>query len=121
VKRVLVVDDHAMTVELLTARLEAMGLHVTPASSGSEALALIAGIKPDLVLLDVMMPEMDGFEVTRRLKANLDTRHIPVVLLTALSSAEDEAQGREAGADGFLRKPFQKPELKDLIAAMLGV
>lgn len=119
-RRVLVVDDHAMTVELLTDRLEAMGLDVLSASSGPEALRLVATARPDLILLDVMMPDMDGFEVTRRLKGDPKTRGIGVVLLTALSAAEDEASARAAGADAYLRKPFQRHELREVISTMLG-
>ncbi|MFZ5818010.1 MAG: response regulator [Bacillota bacterium] len=117
--RVLVVDDHPLTVELLTARLEAMGLEVDVAATGPTALQRVAAHQPDLVLLDVMMPDMDGFEVTRRLKSNPASAGVKVVLLTALGSSEDEATGRSAGADGYLRKPFQKHELRALVESML--
>ena len=117
--RVLVVDDHPMTLELLSARLEAMGLEVDLATTGKAALQRVAVNQPDLILLDVMMPEMDGFEVTRRLKSDPATAGVKVVLLTALGSSEDEIAGRSAGADGYLRKPFQKQELRELVERML--
>jgi two-component system cell cycle response regulator len=103
--RVLVVDDVPANVKLLEARLSAEYLDVTTARSGPEALALCERAECDIVLLDVMMPDMDGFEVCRRLKANPVTHHIPVVMVTALDQPSDRVRGLEAGADDFLTKP----------------
>jgi two-component system, cell cycle response regulator len=103
--RILVVDDIPANVKLLEARLTAEYFDVSTAMSGAEALALCERAQCDIVLLDVMMPEMDGFEVCRRLKANPVTHHIPVVMVTALDQPSDRVRGLEAGADDFLTKP----------------
>jgi two-component system cell cycle response regulator len=107
--RVLVVDDIPANVKLLEARLSAEYFDVITAMSGEEALAICERAECDLVLLDVMMPDMDGFEVCRRLKTNPVTHHIPVVMVTALDQPSDRVRGLEAGADDFLTKPI--PEL----------
>jgi two-component system cell cycle response regulator len=107
--RVLVVDDIPANVKLLEARLSAEYFDVVTAMSGPEALAICERAECDLVLLDVMMPDMDGFEVCRRLKGNAATHHIPVVMVTALDQPSDRVRGLEAGADDFLTKPI--PEL----------
>src|SRR5262245_23624070 len=103
--RVLVVDDVLANVKLLEARLTAEYFAVAVAMSGREALLMCERAQCDIVLLDVMMPEMDGFEVCRRLKANPATHHIPVVMVTALDQPSDRVRGLEAGADDFLTKP----------------
>jgi two-component system cell cycle response regulator len=103
--RVLVVDDVPANVKLLEARLSAEYFDVITAMSGSEALAICGKAECDIVLLDVMMPDMDGFEVCKRIKANPSTHHIPVVMVTALDSPSDRVKGLEAGADDFLTKP----------------
>ena len=107
--RVLVVDDVPANVKLLEARLSAEYFDVVTAMSGAEALAICERAECDLVLLDVMMPDMDGFEVCRRLKTNTATHHIPVLMVTALDQSSDRVRGLEAGADDFLTKPI--PEL----------
>jgi two-component system, cell cycle response regulator len=107
--RVLVVDDIPANVKLLEARLSAEYFDVVTAMSGAEALAICERAECDLVLLDVMMPDMDGFEVCRRLKTNPATHHIPVVMVTALDQSADRVRGLEAGADDFITKPT--PEL----------
>jgi two-component system cell cycle response regulator len=104
--RILVVDDIEANVRLLQAKLQAEYYDVLTASDGATALAMAAEERPDLVLLDVMMPGMDGFEVCRRLKDDPATRHIPVVLVTALDGRGDRITGLEAGADEFLTKPI---------------
>ena len=104
--RILVVDDIEANVKLLEARLTAEYYEVLTASDGPTALALAASEKPDIVLLDVMMPGMDGFETCRRLKADPVTRHIPVVLVTALDGREDKIKGLGVGADDFVTKPI---------------
>jgi two-component system cell cycle response regulator len=103
--RVLVVDDLPANAKLLEARLTAEYFDVVTATSGAEALAICERAQCDIVLLDVMMPEMDGFEVCRRLKAGAKTHHIPVVMVTALDQPSDRVRGLEAGADDFLTKP----------------
>ena len=103
--RVLVVDDVPANVKLLEARLSAEYFDVVTAMSGKEALAICEKAECDIVLLDVMMPDMDGFEVGRRLKANRATHHIPVVMVTALDAPSDRVKGLDAGADDFLTKP----------------
>src|SRR5262247_2165560 len=103
--RVHVVDDVPANVKLLEARLSAEYFDVLTAMSGAEALVICERAECDIVLLDVMMPDMDGFEVCRRLKAGLTTHHIPVVMVTALDQPSDRVRGLEAGADDFLTKP----------------
>src|SRR5215813_168394 len=103
--RVLVVDDVPANVKLMEARLSAEYFDVVTALSGQEALAVCERAECDIVLLDVMMPDMDGFEVCRRIKANPSTHHLPVVMVTALDQASDRVRGLEAGADDFLTKP----------------
>jgi two-component system cell cycle response regulator len=104
--RVLVVDDVEANVRLLEAKLTIEYFDVVSCHDGATALSLAAEAQPDLILLDVMMPGMDGFETCRRLKAQAETRHIPVVLVTALDGREDRIRGLEAGADDFLTKPI---------------
>src|SRR2546423_1374168 len=103
--RILVVDDVLANVKLLEARLTAEYFDVLATTSGLEALAICERGLCDIVVLDVMMPELDGFEVCRRLKASPTTHHIPVIMVTALDQASDRVKGLEAGADDFLTKP----------------
>ena len=103
--RVLVVDDILANVKLLEARLQAEYFDVLAAYSGQEALDICSRERVDVVLLDVMMPGMDGFEVCRRIKAEAGTQDLPVVMVTALDQPADKLQGLEAGADDFLTKP----------------
>src|SRR6201989_325262 len=103
--RILVVDDVPANVKLLEARLSAEYFDVLTACNGTEALEICSRAECDIILLDVMMPDMDGFEVCRRLKSNPATHFIPVVIVTALASPADRVRGLEAGADDFLTKP----------------
>jgi two-component system cell cycle response regulator len=109
--RVLVVDDILSNVKLLEAKLTSEYFEVVTAYSGAEALAKMDESEPDIVLLDVMMPGMDGFEVCRRIKANPKTAHVPVVMVTALDQPSDRVAGLEAGADDFLTKPVDDAAL----------
>jgi two-component system, cell cycle response regulator len=104
--RILVVDDIEANIRLLEAKLSAEYYEVLSATDGVTALAMAAAEKPDIILLDVMMPGMDGFQVCRRLKEEPTTRHIPIVLITALDGRADRIAGLEAGADEFLTKPI---------------
>jgi two-component system cell cycle response regulator len=103
--RVLIVDDNSANRRLLEARLTAEYFTVQTASNGADALAMCSVELPDVILLDVMMPGMDGFEVCRQLKSNARTQHVPVVMVTALDQSSDLLEGLEAGADDFLTKP----------------
>jgi two-component system, cell cycle response regulator len=103
--RVLVVDDILANVRLLEAKLTAEYFEVHTAMNGVDALESVQRVKPDIVLLDVMMPGMDGIEVCRRIKGNTQTHHIPVIMVTALDQPDDRVRGLEAGADDFLTKP----------------
>ncbi len=109
--RVLVVDDILSNVKLLEAKLTAEYFDVVTAFSGQEALAKMDDHQPDIVLLDVMMPGMDGFEVCRRIKSNPKSAHVPVVMVTALDQASDRVAGLDAGADDFLTKPVDDAAL----------
>ncbi len=116
---ILVVDDHPANVKLLATYLHAEGYEITGAGSGEEALTRVQTELPDLILLDVMMPGLDGFQLTEMLKLDPLTRHIPVVLITALDSAADAARGFEAGADEFLSKPVNRAELLARVRSLL--
>src|SRR5271169_3782620 len=109
--RVLVVDDILSNVKLLEAKLTAEYFEVVTAFNGVDALARVAETAPDIVLLDVMMPGMDGFEVCRRIKSDPKTAHVPVVMVTALDQPSDRVAGLEAGADDFLTKPVDDAAL----------
>ncbi len=117
--RILVVDDVPSNVKLLESRLMAEYFEVVCAHSGAEALKICAGGKVDVVLLDVMMPEMDGFEVCRRLKSNAATQHIPVVMVTTLGETSDRVRGLEAGADDFLSKPVDDLQLVTRVKSLM--
>ena len=103
--RVLIVDDIPANVRLLQAKLEADYFEVLTATNGAEAFAMAVEAQPDIILLDVMMPGVDGYEVCRQLKANPETRHIPIILVTALDGRDDRLSGLTAGADDFMTKP----------------
>ncbi len=117
--RILVVDDLETNRRLLKIRLEAEYYDVAMAESGFEALDMAFADPPDLILLDVMMPKMDGMETCRRLKSDLRTRQIPVIMVTALDQREDRVRGLEAGADDFLSKPWDDAVLLARVRSML--
>ena len=118
---ILIVDDHEDNVEVLRARLESWGYHTATAMDGEAALIQAAKVRPDLVLLDVMMPQIDGYEVARRLKADDDLRYIPIIMQTALDSTEDKVEGLESGADDYIAKPIDFAELKARVRSMLRI
>ncbi|MEO5568727.1 MAG: diguanylate cyclase [Gemmatimonadaceae bacterium] len=119
--RILIVDDHEDNVELLRARLESWGFTTLSASDGVEALEVIEAELPDLVLLDIMMPKIDGIEVARRVKNNPNLPFIPIIMQTALDSTENKVEGLDAGADDYITKPIDFPELKARVKSMLRI
>ncbi|MDW8326764.1 MAG: hybrid sensor histidine kinase/response regulator [Anaerolineales bacterium] len=118
---VLVVDDDPRNIELLTHVLEPQGFGVLAAEDGEDGLALAHTLLPDVILLDVLMPQPDGYEVCRRLKADPVTLYIPIVLITALRGARERARGAEAGADEFISKPFDAVELVTRIKSLVRI
>lgn len=117
--RVLVIDDEADIVESLQVMLRKRGFEALCAADGASGLLLAQREKPDLILCDVMMPAMNGFEVCRQLKASSETNAIPVLLLTALNQMDDKIKGLDAGADDFITKPFNDSELRARVTAFL--
>jgi putative two-component system response regulator len=118
---ILVVDDQPQNVELLEAHLAPQGYDIVSAANGKEALEILSKSKIDLILLDVMMPVMDGFEVARRIRQIEEHRLLPIVLVTALNEPEDRVKGIEAGCDDFLSKPYDKMELLARVKSLLKV
>jgi CheY-like chemotaxis protein len=116
---VLVVDDNRENLELLEAYLEDIDCRTIPATDGPEALEAVKNDKPDLVLLDIMMPKMSGFEVCRKIKSDPATSHIPVIMVTALNEYGDMQRGVDCGTDDFVSKPVNKLELLTRVKIML--
>jgi two-component system cell cycle response regulator DivK len=116
---ILVVEDEEMNRDMITQRLELRGYRVVGAVDGLEGFAMARAQAPDLILLDVNLPEIDGWEVARRLKAEAVTRHIPVVALTAHAMAGDRDKALEAGCDGYETKPVDFPRLLSTMEALL--
>lgn len=116
---VLIVDDNEQNLELLTAYLEDLDCNTIPAKDGLEALEIVKKTIPDLILLDVMMPKMSGFEVCRRIKGNPATAAIPIIMVTALSEIGDIERAIDSGTDDFLSKPINKLELITRVKTML--
>jgi DNA-binding response OmpR family regulator len=117
---VLAADDDEDILELIVFRLEHSGYTVLQARDGAEALDLARRSRPDLAVLDVMMPKLDGFELTRRLREDESTSKMPIILLTARTQEADVERGFVAGADDYLRKPFSPQELRSRVQAILG-
>ena len=107
----LIADDDEDILQLLSFRLERAGFEIVQARNGAEALRLAIELRPALAVLDVMMPGLTGFEVTRELRANEETRAMPIILLTAKAQASDVSQGMAAGADDYVKKPFDARDL----------
>jgi len=116
---VLVVDDNQQNLELLQAYLEDMDCQTIPANDGPQALDIVADNPPDLILLDIMMPKMSGFEVCKRLKNDPKTSDIPIIMVTALNEFGDIERGLDSGTDDFLSKPVNKLELLARVRTML--
>lgn len=117
--RILVVDDDPILIQITAKTLLASGYEVFKAASGPEALQRVDDIRPDLIILDVMMPELDGYEVCRRLRNTATTARLPIMMLTAQESVEEKVRGFEAGADDYMTKPFQPPELQARVKVLL--
>lgn len=117
--KVLIVDDNAQNLELLQAYLEELNCETVAACDGPEALDIVAKSPPDLILLDIMMPRMSGFEVCRRLKGDPKTSAIPIIMVTALNEFGDIERGVESGTDDFVSKPVNKLELVVRVKTML--
>src|SRR6476620_5768034 len=117
--RILVVDDSAFNLKIVSATLAPAGYEVVMASNGREALERVDAMQPDLIILDVMMPELNGYEVCRRLRRKVTTMHRPIMMLTANDSLEERVNGLEAGADDYMSKPFEAPELQARVKALL--
>ena len=115
----LIADDDEDILQLLSFRLERAGYEIVQARNGAEALRLAIELRPALAVLDVMMPGLTGFEVTRKLRANEETRAMPIILLTAKAQASDLSQGMAAGADDYVKKPFDARDLKDRVERLL--
>ena len=120
VKRALIVDDDPMIVKLQTMILTRAGYEIDSAPNGREGIERAVAAAPDVVLLDVMMPDLDGLEVTRRLKADPRTSAIPVVLVSARTDREDVDAGKAAGASDYLRKPFDPDDLIALLDRLVA-
>jgi DNA-binding response OmpR family regulator len=117
--RVLIADDNTQNADLLEAHLDGTGFETKVVSNGEDTLAAARDWKPDLILLDVMMPKLSGFEVCRRLRADPATRDVAVLMVTALDQANDVETAVESGTDDFLTKPINKTELLFRVRAML--
>ena len=118
---VLVVDDNAQNLELLVAYLDSLACGVATAVDGIDALEKVAQEAPDLILLDIMMPRMSGFEVCRKLKSDPETRDIPIIMVTALNELGDIERAVESGTDDFITKPVNRLELTTRVRSLLRV
>jgi CheY-like chemotaxis protein len=116
----LVVDDDRLLLRLVQLNLDKMGIEVLMAEDGPEALRLATEERPDVILLDIMMPQMDGYEVMRRLKSEKETRDIPVVMLTAKSNPGDRQRSRDMGAVAYITKPFRLEELRGTVSDVVN-
>ena len=118
--KILVVDDEIYIVHILDFSLGIEGYEVMTALDGEQALAKVAQDKPDLIVLDIMMPKLDGYETCKALKSNPETKNIPVILLSAKGRNVDQKVGFEVGADDYITKPFSPRKLVERINAILG-
>ncbi len=118
---ILIVDDNQQNLELLVAYLEELPCQIITATNGVEAIEMVENQRPDVILLDVMMPRMSGFEVCKKLKSQPSTRSIPIIMVTALNEIGDIERGVESGTDDFLSKPVKKLELVTRVKSLLRV
>jgi len=118
-KRILVIDDDRNLRKIIQTNLELAGYDVATAAGGDEALRILDGMQPDLVVLDVMMPLMDGYEVARRIRRHPSNTHVPIIMLTAKGEVEDKLAGFDAGADDYMTKPFGPQELLARVKAKI--
>jgi twitching motility two-component system response regulator PilG len=118
-KMILIVEDEESLLKLESILLTSRGYEVKGVADGQAALTAVIEVKPDLVLLDIMLPEVDGFEVCRQIKSNEATKHIPVIMLTAKKSREDMARGEQVGADWYITKPFKSAMVIETIQRFL--
>ena len=117
---ILIVDDNAQNLELLEVYCEGLeGVHIVTATNGLEAMQRVGRDRPDLILLDIMMPKMSGFEVCKQIKSNPETRDITVIMVTALSETADIERAAECGADDYLSKPIDRAALIQLVTSLL--
>lgn len=116
--RVLVVDDSAVIRDLITVNLELEGLEVVGCADGEEALRLVREVRPDVITMDVVMPRLNGLDAAERLRADPETAHIPIVVVTARAGQADLDRAREIGVEGYLTKPFEPAELVALVGRL---
>ncbi len=119
-KRILIVEDTEDNRRILRDLLTAAGFELIEANTGEEGVALAAQHRPDLILMDIQLPVLDGYEATRRIKAQPDLRHIPIVAVTSYALSGDEAKTRAAGCDGYVAKPFSPRQLLAIVRSYLG-
>ncbi len=119
-KKALIVEDHPDLLEILTCQLEAMGYSVITAKQGKEAVAIAIEEKPQLILMDIMMPGMDGREATRRIRSNQETKAIPILVITALTKESQLRECIKAGCNDYILKPFDRKDLREKIQAVLA-
>ena len=117
---ILIVDDETYILNILDFSLDSEGFEVVTAADGEQALFRTDELQPDLIILDVMMPKLDGFEVCRAIKAKQETKDIPVILLSAKDSEKDKRKGKEAGCDRYMTKPFSPLRLIETVQELLG-
>ena len=119
-KRILVVEDEESLLKLESILFTSKGYAVTGVRDGKSALEAVAASRPDLVVLDLMLPDLDGFEVCRAIKGNPATSSLPVIMLTAKKSSLDLERGKQAGADAYITKPFKSVKVLELIQGLIG-
>ena len=119
-KTILVAEDNSMNAELLRAILEAKGYRVLCVAKGDEAVKVALKKKPDLILMDLQLPGIDGYEATRRIKSNKETKNIPVIAVTAHALKGDREKAIDAGCDDYIKKPIDTREVPELVARYIG-
>lgn len=118
-ERILVVEDEEAILEIVSQAMKRHGFEVSTCDNGDAALEMVSSLHPDLVILDIMLPQMDGWEVCRRLKDNRNTKNIPIIMLTARREERDVVEGLNLGADDYMKKPFSLAELIARVKALL--